>query len=535
MSEEMIPIPFEKMLNNLIQEYKEKKSFFGVPVYQGKSEAPIGLAAGPHTQLAGNILAGYAAGGNYFELKTVQVLQGEALGIIKPCIDVAYEVYNTEWSTELKISEARDEYIKAYLLIAVLSKMFHLKPIEQIHFIASVGYDLKGIQSECVDDFLESMKHAKIASEWQKDIAYIKLHRGKEIEISKEDLEKIEAMDVITDTVTLSTMHGCKKSEIKDIATYLMKEKGMNTFIKLNPTLIGKERISQLLESKGYHHIEVVEDIFKIDMTLDMATSLIKELRQIGKQLGKTFGIKLTNTLPVKNKEGGLKGETKYLSGVPLYPIAIEAAYKLLENLKEDMPVSYSGGIDITNIKEVLEAGIAPVTVSSYILKPRGYSNLTKLMEVSQGYKETALNIEALKELAKDAAINKTYDYKKVRTFEPKEGYTSYCGKCYNCVDICPNRANIAGEFSGVNEKAAKRRYVIHLDALCNECGSCKCECIMGHSPYQDKFTIYTDEESFRLSEGDGAFYDGESLLIKEGSTMAIPKEELIKLVKSRL
>ena len=524
MSEAMHPIPFEKMLNNLIKEYRQKKSFFDVPVQEKRFHAPIGLAAGPHTQLAGNILAGYAAGSNYFELKTVQVLQEKALGIIKPCIDVTHEVYSTEWSTELRISVARDEYIKAYLLISVLSKMFHLKPIEEIHFIASVGYDLKGIQSERVDDFLEGMKHAKSTSEWQKDIAYLKLHRGKEIELSLEELEQIEAKDVITDTVTLSTMHGCKKEEIKEIATYLMKEKKMNTFIKLNPTLIGKEKITQLLETKGYHHIEVVEDIFNIDMTLDEAVTLIKALKQVGKASGRTFGVKLTNTLPVKNKEGKLQGETKYLSGAPLYPIAIEAANKLAEKLEEAIPISYSGGIDKTNIKEVLEAGMAPITISSYLLKPRGYHNLTALMIMSEGYKETALNVEALRKLAKQAATDKGCDYKQPRIFERKNDYTSYCNKCHNCIDICPNRANLAGE-----------NYVIHLDDLCNECGACQCHCIMGHSPYQEKFTIYTDEESFRACRGEGALYDGEGLLIKEGSSIPVSKEELLELVKSRL
>lgn len=561
MSEEMTTISFEKMLQNLIKEYKETKSFFGVPVSQNQMDVPIGLAAGPHTQLAGNIVAGYAAGANIFELKTVQVLQGKALGISKPCIDVGYEVYNTEWSTELKISEARDEYIKAYLLISVLSKMFQLKTMDKIQFIASVGYDLKGIQSEIIDDFLMSMKHAKETEEWKKDIAYIKQYcqenskagyknveagqadttnqtrietnqqvprAQEESLLSPEDIAQIEANDVIADTVTLSTMHGCPRSEIQEIATYLMKEKGMNTFIKLNPTLLGEERIAEILRTKGYEDIEVAHAIFDVDMTKDMALELIHQLKQIAVDAHKVFGIKLTNTLPVKNKREHLKGETMYLSGMPLYPIAIEVAYEIAKRLEDDIPISYSGGIHLENVKQVLGAGIAPITVSSLILKPGGYKNLTKLMERTKEAKPQKLDVAALKALVDEARENKVYDYQTVRTFKLRADYTSYCGKCNNCVDVCPNRANVAGSING-------KKYVIHLDSLCNECGACKCQCIMGHEPYKEKLTVYTDKKSLEAGKDDSVFYNGETLLVKEGCTLKVPEKQLIELIQCRL
>ena len=64
-------------------------------------ETPVGPAAGPHSQLAQNIVASYLAGGRFIELKTVQKL--ESLRIEKPCIDVPDEGYNTEWSTEKQL------------------------------------------------------------------------------------------------------------------------------------------------------------------------------------------------------------------------------------------------------------------------------------------------------------------------------------------------------------------------------------------------------------------------------------------------
>ena len=508
--EEMSPIPFEQMLLGLVNEYKEKGSFYEVPVYKNESHAPIGLAAGPHTQLAGNIVAGYAAGAKYFELKTVQVLEKEALGIMKPCIDVGHEVYNTEWSTELGINEALEEYIKAYLLIAVLSKVFHLTPISDIHFIASVGYDLKGIQSPKVDAFLEGLKDIQATLEWQKDIAFIK-EQAKELPLSHQDIEELEARHSLTDTITLSTMHGCKRSEIKDITLYLLKEKGFHTFIKLNPTLIGKEKVESRLKVQGYKDIEVLESIFEVDMTLEMAVELVQELKKASDEVGRTFGVKLTNTLPVKNKGDRLVGDAKYLSGKPLYPIAIEAAYELAKGLEEKryekVQMSYSGGIDLSNIEAVLDSGITPVTVSSFVLQSGGYKNITKLIKKSEHYTKQPIRIEKLAQLAEEAKNNKSYQSGKTVQFEKKENYTSLCGQCNQCVDICPNRANVPIQWD--NQKK-----VIHLDHLCNACGACQWQCVMGHQPYEEKFTIYHDKASYIESQKSKAWVEGNKLQI---------------------
>lgn len=39
--------------------------------------------------------------------------------------------------------------------------------------------------------------------------------------------------------VTVSTLHGCPPDEIEAIASYLIREKGLNTFVKCNPTILG--------------------------------------------------------------------------------------------------------------------------------------------------------------------------------------------------------------------------------------------------------------------------------------------------------
>ena len=164
MSDKMKQIPFKDILLQVVTEYRERGSFYYVPVklpdLEPDIDAIIGPAAGPHTQLAQNILAAYAGGARYFELKTVQILDGEALGIMKPCINVKDEAYNTEWSSELSAYQALEEYIKARVLLKLLIKEFSLGSTDAFVFNMSVGYNLEGIQSEKIDYFIESMKEA---------------------------------------------------------------------------------------------------------------------------------------------------------------------------------------------------------------------------------------------------------------------------------------------------------------------------------------------------------------------------------------
>ena len=105
-------------------------------------------------------------GARYFELKTVQKL--DALQIEKPCILALDEGYNTEWSTELSLEQAFDEYLKAWLILPVLEETFGLACSERRSFAfnMSVGYDLEGIRSERMDRFISSLMDASLRPEY---------------------------------------------------------------------------------------------------------------------------------------------------------------------------------------------------------------------------------------------------------------------------------------------------------------------------------------------------------------------------------
>ncbi|MCJ7814346.1 MAG: putative selenate reductase subunit YgfK, partial [Candidatus Atribacteria bacterium] len=262
MGDIMRPVPFKDLLRWITGEYRSQWTIFGIPETQffikenGKSiqifdescGTPVGPAAGPHTQLAQNIVTAYLVGGRFFELKTVQKL--DSLKFEKPCIDARDEGYNTEWSTELSLEQAYDEYVKAWILLYFIESIFNMRVSAKQSFIfnMSVGYDLEGIKTPGMDSFINNLadasKHLLFKYHLEELDSFVReanLLEAMRIKGKIEGLENISSVvsPYIARSVTLSTMHGCPPEDIEVICKYLMEKKKLHTFIKLNPTLLG--------------------------------------------------------------------------------------------------------------------------------------------------------------------------------------------------------------------------------------------------------------------------------------------------------
>lgn len=394
MSEVMTPMSFEQLVEWVLQEKKKRGTVFGQhhayradgthnrTMFGRTLETPIGPAAGPHTQMTQNIVAAYYAGSRFFELKTVQIMDGEELAacINRPCIKADDEGYNCEWSTELTVPQAMEEYIKAWFLLKVIAKEFGLGDMNGFQFNVSVGYDLAGIQSPKVDTFLNSMKHAEDTEIFKNCKAYLLEHADWFEYVTTEDIEQIPPE--ICNSVTLSTLHGCPPQEIERIAMYLLTEKGFHTFVKCNPTLLGYEFARKTMDEMGYDYIQFGDFHFKDDLQYEDAVPMLTRLMNTAKERNLEFGVKITNTFPVDVKQNELPSEEMYMSGKSLYPLSISLAAKLEKEFDGRLRISYSGGADYYNIERIVDAGIWPVTVATTLLKPGGYQRLTQMAKL---------------------------------------------------------------------------------------------------------------------------------------------------------
>ena len=418
MSDIMTCMPFGQLMDWVLQEKKGQDTVFGVhrpytadpkndmTIFTRNLETPVGPAAGPHTQLAQNIIASYYAGARFFELKTVQKMDGAELSacVNKPCILADDEGYNCEWSTELTVPDAMGEYIKAWFILHVIAKEFGLGAQDGFQFNISVGYDLAGIKGEKVNTFIDGMMEAKDTVIFQECRKWLLDNADKFQNFTREDIEAIPSN--VCNSATISTLHGCPPQEIESIANYLLTEKHLNTFVKCNPTLLGYDFARKTMDEMGYDYMVFGDFHFRDDLQYEDAVPMLTRLMKLSDKLGLEFGVKITNTFPVDVTRNELPSEEMYMSGKALFPLSISLAAKLSAEFAGKLRISYSGGADYYNIDKIVGGGIWPVTMATTLLKTGGYQRFTQVADKVEGIcpkKWEGIDVDALKKLAADA------------------------------------------------------------------------------------------------------------------------------------
>ncbi|HAZ14447.1 MAG: hypothetical protein A2X86_00120 [Bdellovibrionales bacterium GWA2_49_15] len=566
---ELQGISLTRHLDSILEEFKSSKTIYDFPfnkMYRGQFSAdlsvnfhgtqvatPLGPAAGPHTQLAQNIVLAFLGGSRIFELKTVQIL--DHLEIPRPCIDARNVCYNVEWSQELSLKESAREYVKAWLLLHFIRELELLgversSSLYNVHFDLSVGYDLKGISSPQMTAWFRQMQNARELIAEQLSELPSRYH----------GLKKSKIPTTLSNSVTLSTFHGCPGGEIEKIVEYLMGDLGLHVIVKMNPTLLGFERVQQILHHDlGYAHLVLLPKAFETDLNFEQAVAMMERLQAKAKSFNRFLGAKFTNTLVVGGEHSKLPGQEQYLSGPPLHVLAMEALHKFREKMGADFPVSFSAGLEAANVADTLACNIVPVTVCTDLLKIGGYTRLNKYfknieesfaqMEVSslsQFILKRAKNAPDLaqagfvntRDYLKTLAKNSRYHFEKNQRL-PKKSEKKLdffeCLTCNICMEVCPNAANFLfpvasqefsmsdyrwdghtfvaeGKFSITLEKGAE---IANLAEFCNDCSNCDTFCPEVGGPYLVKPKLFLEKNNYEKYSGQGFYLEGNTILGK--------------------
>ena len=493
-------LPLKQLLRLILNEYESKDSILGLdthrvfkpltdePIqstYLGHAlETPIGVAAGPHTQLAQNIVMAWLCGARFIELKTIQVL--DKLDVSKPCIDMQDEGYNCEWSQELTIHQSFDQYLNAWILIHILRDKLgmHVTTSPGFVFNMSVGYDLKGILSEKVQWFLDRMENASVALQ----------EKLEEIRPLYPRIYQLKIPARLSDNVTLSTMHGCPPDEIEQIAAYLIEQRKLHTSVKLNPTLLGKDRVWAIMHRSGFD-TRIPDIAFEHDPTFEDAVKIIGRLREKAAKNQRHFGIKLTNTLEsVNHKEVFPANESMmYMSGRALHPISVNLAARLQESFGGELTISFSGGADAFNVSELLACGLAPVTVCSDLLKPGGFGRLnqyiSELRSTDIPFNTTDQNAY-LKAYAQKVLHDPGYRKNSIHDPDLKTDRPLSYFDCIHapCEDTCPTHQDIPSylHFAAMGDFASARTVIEQTNPFPHTTGMicdhlCQTRCVRIH------------------------------------------------------
>lgn len=566
---ELAPIPFDRLLKRIFYEYKKTDSIFDLPSkkfyrpddkydlsvkFLGKNAAnPVGPAAGPHTQLTQNIVLAWLAGARILELKTVQL--NDRLELTRPCIDMATIGYNTEWSQELLLEESLREYVKASMIVDILKhwlflsgsgNSFRPQQFDTI-FDLSVGYNLEGIQSEKIRSWLHSMRNATSLIEEYRNQIPVEFSEFKDLPFNPE----------IGNSITLSTFHGTKAEEIESICEFLLLEMDFNVVIKMNPPMLGKEKLEYLLHEKlGYTNVEVNENAYKSTIDYGNAVELAKRLQSKASQKGKYIGVKFGNTLEVINKGSFLKDKVQYLSGQPLHILHLALVQEWRNSFGADFPVSFSAGVDANNFADCVSLGLKPVTTCTDLLRPKGYGRLPNYLQnleqkmkaagakdinefIVKSDKSSAENkagqleksiLSNTTELLKSSIENPRYHFSNNNKAPRKVGSHLElwdCLNCDKCIPVCPNDANFFFDTDEVdvenfiveartNEwkktpeghfKIQKTSQIANFADACNECGNCDVFCPEDGGPYIEKPRFFGSLAAFNHFKNHSGFY----------------------------
>jgi putative selenate reductase len=563
---DLVPASLSTLLKRVYHEPKIQQSIFDLPfkeMYRGSSQidvsasfhglpagTPLGPAAGPHDQLAQNIVLAWLGGSRIIELKTVQIL--DELVINRPCIDATNIGFNIEWSQELKLHETLQEYVKASMIIDILREENALSVTDPSAlppdfyatiFDLSVGYDLKGIQSASVTGFIQHIKHAEHL------VDQLRSHIPEEYAVYRDYPFRSD----LVKTATLSTFHGCPKDEIERICRYLLAEMGLHTIIKLNPVQLGKEKLEHILyDQLGYTQLKVNQKAYDSGLSLQEALELVERLEPLAKQHNLNIGVKFSNTLEVHNTLGRLPDEVMYLSGQPLHVIAVSLLAEWRKAVGTRYPVTFAAGIDRRNVANAVAMGLAPITICTDLLRPKGYGRQegyfkdleTAMRKVEAStIHEYILNARGQNDcdleqaivantaiIAEETLHDQRYSWAQ-NSKEPRKINSHLfifdCLSCDKCVPVCPNDANFIIEVEPARFEYRDYRltkgvllpdevrwfYVdqahqlVNFADFCNECGNCDTFCPEYGAPFIEKPGFFGSQTSYAARPNHDGFY----------------------------
>lgn len=484
------PLSFDHLIRWILSEQKKTGSIFGVrDFYQAnpfktldfpneKLETPFGPASGPHTQYAQSIIAAYVAGCRFFELRTVcprEINQD-------PEITAGSEGYNVEGASNQCLRGAYEEFVKAWIILKVLSVEFGMGGMNGFIFNISAGYTYEDLTAPEMKKFFASMKDASGTQTFNECIDYLKKNIHMFEKLTIDDVDDISP--VVSTAVSVCTPIDCPVKEIENMAKYVMIECGFSMALRLNAALLGYDYCRSTLDSMGYYDIEISRETIDKSIKYYDMVPLINKLIGVANKEGRLFGVKLTGAFPVVDK--GDRSRSLKLSGKALFPLSVALASKLSDDFEGRLKIAFSGGADANNVEDIFEAGIWPITMNTTILKPGGFN---RFKQFSYTFNEWNYNDHhgtrtgLLRRMGERVRLNNHYTKPVKSDIQTRHAGRIPLTNCFiaPCVEGCPIKLDITTALSLIDEEKYTEalRVILAKDPLPFTTGSiCTHECM---------------------------------------------------------
>lgn len=399
MTKTLRPIPIHRLLEHVAREMEMSSTVFSVPPgYRGtgrgetlpfgRLELPLGVAPGPHSQMAQNLLCAYVAGARAFGLMTVSLKEPDEPGAY---IQAPRQCRRRVRGGGLGLEEMTGEFIKGSFAIQLLARELGLGDPGGMIFAMGVPGDRAVLENPRMTAFFDAMADASTTPLWAECQQGARLAIRRFNNVDKSCLAELDPH--ISSMVILDWSESGKKLE--EAAGYLLESRGLHTYIKLTPAALGFSAAKAALEAQGVETARLDETGF--GPGLSELEPVIRGLAGKARELGLTLGLELSGSLPLTGGEA--------LSGPALTPMTLELAAQAAR-LWPELPMSYSGGADYFNAAAIRAVGFETVNVCSTLLKPGGYLRLRQMARAlgAQGEAPRRVNPEAAEALARELA-----------------------------------------------------------------------------------------------------------------------------------
>ena len=182
----------------------------------------------------------------------------------------------------------------------------------------SVGYDLAGIRSARVRGFLDGLMDA---TRGRRPAA------GDRFPAPVAQFRDLPFPTRISDTLTLSTFHGCPPERDRgDRRASSSARSGSTSWSSsIRPCSAARRSTAILHDALGYRELNVPDRAFDKDATWEQVAGFVDRLGACARARGRGFGVKFSNTLVVENHKSFFPASEKvmYLSGPPLHVLAM--------------------------------------------------------------------------------------------------------------------------------------------------------------------------------------------------------------------
>lgn len=387
MTKTLRPIPIHRLLEHVAREMEMSSTVFSVPPgYRGtgrgetlpfgRLELPLGVAPGPHSQMAQNLICAYVAGARAFGLTTVSLDEPDEPGAY---IQAPGQCRRRVRGGSLGLEEMTGEFIKGSFAIQLLARELGLGDPGGMIFAMGVPGDRATLESPRMTAFFDAMADASTTPLWDE------CRRGAGLAIRRfnnVDKSCLTELDPHISRMAILDWPGSGET-LSEAAEYLLEKRGLHTYIKLTPAALGFAAVKAALDAQGVETAGLDEGAF--GPGLSELGPIIEKLAGRAKALGLTLGLELSGSLPLAGGEA--------LSGPALTGMTLELAAQAA-GLWPGLPMSYSGGADYFNAAAIRAVGFETVNVCSTLLKPGGYLRLRQMARALSAQGEVPRRVE---------------------------------------------------------------------------------------------------------------------------------------------